>query len=397
MPQNPDARRVVSHMWLLGFGAIIMVLGGIPAFSTWHVERGRWAAEPCAAPNTRTPASEVCEIQLRRRAERLCQQQRDLATSEVRANEFRTALDRPTSPLFVEARAGLEREAVYRSSLKSQYKGLEFSTSMWAPGGQFLLLLLSLVAAYLVARKAAFDAGEAISELKDKTWGTRELLLPWFVTLVVPAGPMLLTEYLGSMTDPNKTWFGYDSYCISHTTYYAVRLASVGVYMACAVPVAMFFRVSARTWRPEVRGAGDSPVSYADFANYAEFAGYAELVQRWCFWGLLLVFSFAAIWLKLAVSGVDAPNFYYAYLLPALGLLPPLVVVGRFYLRMKELRREFKKWEASRLSGAAGMPDPTAKFLGDDPYRLPAVFVALAAAGWALLDKLGLLVVFHGH
>ncbi|OPX93943.1 MAG: hypothetical protein A4E62_02909 [Syntrophorhabdus sp. PtaU1.Bin002] len=248
------------------------------------------------------------------------------------------------------------------------------------------IILLSLLFYAFLSRIVALHAKSTfrhrrLSEIDGGS--TRDWAIPHILIAIVLTVPVLLSELSTSVLAKEKTWFGYDSFCVTPAAFVIKCIGFVAFGFVAAAPFTTLWRLSRTEYIPD-------PAWQAKDGKFGA-ERYVEFLQTWALW-LILAPSALGIFLfryAAAMENVFSPvRLLYGV---GVGIVIFLIVI-RLIRNAVILRFKCRQVLANHDTGKTDRPpvDPTIGFLGTDWWKLPATISVSLASLWALLEFLGL-------
>ena len=356
----------IGMIWMLALGSLLSFAG--VAGTTWaHLDSNKWVPHGC-------------ESQLEARKEELKRLNAELATSSKRKYLLELVLTMPDSPGFIGARTALEQEEAYATQRITTRDDLKGDPD--APIREGVIIAVAPLVVWTLAVVLMAD-------LRRLLRPTSETFSGWIWPCAGSAGlvttAIVLSETYASILTTEKTWFGYDSYCIDARAFWLSKLALAGGQIMAGCIVALFAVATRSDHRPRVHPreprCGVGP--------------YVEFAVKWMPVGASLALVFVCIWLWLAFSTAgrtDAERV--AYLTPLIAAaIPVAVLFWRLIHNMQVIRERYESACQALRPNEPRPSDPTKPFFEDKPWRVPATLVTLVATAWAVLHFLGVATV----
>lgn len=278
-------------------------------------------------------------------------------------------------------------EADYLHSLQNQKARLSAEAGSFAPLERWPIYVMSLAASFGLALLARREHKRIFSDRHLSEDILNPWRLPWLAAWLVPTVLTWMAEALAN-SSPTKQWFGWDSLCISWVSFLSSQVALTGTFVAAAVPLSLFFCLFRPSRRPRYDAASpEIPSVVRDYLDALQFSALS---------GLIAIVGFAVLWLWIATRQTTNDTFEPIYLLPVASLILPAIVIGIMIASAHKLQGDYRTWRAGRLAKNRTEevpPDPTIRFLGENPLKLPGTIAAVLGLAWYLLDKLGVLQV----
>lgn len=244
------------------------------------------------------------------------------------------------------------------------------------------LILGSLLFYLLINRLALLHAKSAYRQSHLHkiicNWMTPQILIG-----ILIAAPMIISELVTSVFATEKTWFGYDSYCVTPSAFVLKCIAYVTFGFVASTPFTTLWCLSRRDHIPH------PDTSARDGKFGAE--RYVEFLQTWTLW-LIIAPSIIGIFLFRYVVEMEKV-FSFVRLLYGLGVgIMILLIVVRLISNAVILRFRCREdLVGQKIDEADRVPiDPTISFLGTDWWKLPATISVSIASIWGLLEFMGL-------
>lgn len=373
-----------SYLRRLFFAALALVLVGLAG--GWISWLGNMETPERWQPPAPLPSRPwACEGQLKDRWSRLAESKRQLAVSWERTEELEQVAVDFAAPAFLNARVELDREEAFRSSARKKEMGLDFDVGAEVPASGVLLYLGLLGLLWLVARDVMRSPSGAFSG--DPL--SRRLGWPIAIATLVVFAPALLAEILVSVLNQKKSWFGWDSFCVSPGSFAFTKVALLGVDLGAGVVLAIFWALLDPAHRP--------PIRIDDATARRRMALYVDFLRKWSFWGVVVVAMVLIGWLQLATSAVNPSGFERSYVFAVIGgILAPGYLLSRIVGNVHGLQREYAEQVVGR-DPTQVPPDPTARLYGDGGWKLPAAAAAVLSGALYVLDKLGIFAIIAGR
>jgi hypothetical protein len=340
-----------------------------------------------------TPAkSGPCGDQLQGRADRLRKIDASLDASLTRQKALTDLMASSEVAKSIGARAELDLESKVADGLRQDRKRLIVEFEPFGTGGAFLLG--AIVALVLTSRllKSVQRLSQSGPPLPSQTnppafcagWGG------WCAaTVFVVVGTSLFGQYLTAV-EPNKSWFGFDSWAISAPAWVWVKVGVLGNQILAGCAVAVFAWIGRPGELPEV----------LLMKPRAGLGPYVDFIRKWTVLGFLTVLAFGCYWLSIALGDPHrSTTEKIAYGLPVVGAA--LIVGALLWRVVRNMRALHDKYEETVAttdpSGRKPAADPTLSFFEDKLWQLPSAIVALGSGAWFLLDILGVRKSLLGH
>jgi hypothetical protein len=250
-----------------------------------------------------------------------------------------------------------------------------------------LILIVSTLTFYIFLARLILLHGKVVQDnlQSDDRFDSRleKWLLPHILFSSVITASMISSEIITSVLACEKTWFGYDSFCVSPSAFVIKCIAFIGFGYVAATPVTYLWCFSRTHCIPRL----DPNARDKHFG----ISVYVEFLQTWSLWLILAPCTLFIVWMRYVVE--MELNVSYARVLYAVGIGVPLVLIVVRLIRNAIIIRfrcnqELQKFEEEPKNRVP--VDPTISFLGNTWWKLPATIGAALASIWALLEGLGL-------
>ena len=308
----------------------------------------------------------------------------DYSISDARLKGLEAKLKDHSNPSFLSAREKFEEEERVHKNLEEKWKKL-------APSGaqDFLIMVLIYVLIIAIFLFASFY----LTKLARSYISPKMVLKNWSLSYWSFFGfPFFfLTGVLvyTSIYKAEKSWIGESSFHVSWESWVWERVANIGLCMIAAIPMAKLWCYLRKEFIPEVS------VSWLRGPNgESTVEKYAQFLQIWT---IVIFYGFSVITIAVirwAASYQD--EFEKAYLIiTALGVIVSGLIIGKMIRNAMILReryyqaisKNFGSWQ--EVSDGKIPKDPIEDFIGATWWKLPANFVGIASAMWALLELTG--------
>jgi len=206
---------------------------------------------------------------------------------------------------------------------------------------------------------------------------------PMILIGIIIAATMITSELFTSVFATEKTWFGYNSFCVTPSAFIVKCIAFVFFGFVASTPFTVLWCLSRRDFIPNL-----DPLA-PDGKFGAE--RYVEFLQTWTLWLILAPSALGIFFFRYVVEMETV--FSPVRLLYGCGIgIVILFIVVRLITNAIILR--FRCRDAlvdQKLGEADRVPiDPTISFLGTDWWKLPAMITVSLTSIWALLEFIGL-------
>jgi hypothetical protein len=239
------------------------------------------------------------------------------------------------------------------------------------------LIILTLLSFLFVGRLIVLHA-KSISLNGVDSWTPPHIFFGFLIAIF-----MSLAEVFTSVLATEKTWFGWDSFCVTQYAFVIKCITFFSYGLVAATPFTILWCLSRKINIP-------NPDSSAPDGKFG--AGrYVEFLQTWTLWLILAPSALGIIWIRYVVEMES--QFSPARLLHAtgVGVLITLIVIrlirNAIILRFRcnEAFQRIKHKPKDKLPA-----DPTIAFIGTTWWKLPATVSAALASIWVLLEGLGI-------
>ncbi len=211
-----------------------------------------------------------------------------------------------------------------------------------------------------------------------KGWKTPLVLIG-----IIIAATMITSELFTSVFATEKTWFGYNSFCVTPSAFIIKCIAFVFFGFVASTPFTILWCLSRKDFIPNL-----DPLA-PDGKFGAE--RYVEFLQAWTLWLILAPSALGIFFFRYVVEMETA--FSPVRLLYGFGIgIVILFIVVRLItnavivkFRCRDALVDHKPDEAYSIP-----VDPTISFLGTDWWKLPATITVSLTSIWALLEFIGL-------
>lgn len=219
---------------------------------------------------------------------------------------------------------------------------------------------------------------DEISQNKISNW-----MLPHFIFGFLIAVFMILSEIATSVLDQEKTWFGWDSFCVTPSAFVIKCVALISFGLVAVTPFTMLWCVSRKKYIPPAMPS----------ARDGKFGAgrYVEFLQTWTLWLILVPATLGIVWMRYVVE--KEPRFSSARLLYVIGpgVIITLIVVKLIRNAIILRFRCYDSLSEEAFKERDKQPtDPTISFLGTEWWKLPATISVALASIWVLLGWLGM-------
>lgn len=370
--------RPLSRLYCFG---VVLTFASLIAAVLFGLSQGFWQV-------TWLPSGEKwsnCTCQLVNRKERYyekCSRITSLEAFIARIQSDPEDLRNYTSPGIKELKAGL-------ADLRIQQTKLQGDSIRRSLPGLFILLALTAAFSLLTARLAVRHASHiglispSAEELSGWKW-------PVWIFVLALFSLQELRELITSVLAQQKTWFGWQSFCLCTPAWIASQFMALGAYIVISCPACILWCLSRSSYRPNKLERDDKDGAWGA-GDYVLFA------QTWALLMFILLLVPTLLYLR-SNSEYVTP----IYLLPSLGLLSgAAIIAARLLWNTIQLRMLYQheleslgSW--TKIQAANPPPDPTSSFLGDRWWNLPAVILATIASFWAVIEWSGVGKLLEG-
>lgn len=250
----------------------------------------------------------------------------------------------------------------------------------------FLFILFSLMIYILIERLVILHAkwipknfaSEVLCQDKVKNDIWPHIIFGFLISFC-----MITAEIFTSVLAKEKTWFGWDSFCVTPSAFVIKCFAHISFGLVAAAPFTMLWYLSAKRNLPD-------PDPLAEDGKFG--AGrYVQFLQTWTLWLILAPSTLGIIWIRYVIE--MEPQFSPARLLHGAGVgVLITIIVYRLIRNAIILRFKCEKKLQEKKSKAQDKPptDPTIAFIGSEWWKLPATVTTTLAVIWGLLEGLDL-------
>jgi len=380
-PAEPIMLRRFVHI-----GVFLVILGFLAAVLV-GVAQGLWDFKTF----TEDMESETlcCPTQHAHRGIQLQALHEEKDCSSIRLKSLQAALVDPASPHFAFAREKIIEEREELRKLEARMERLQvepLSREFVITAG--LVTLVILLAASAAARLMVHHASEPVLFGKEiASWG-----YPYWTFVAILFLTFLAREVSTSVIAIDKSWFGWNSFCVSNAAWLLTQVMFLGFAMVIAYPASVLWYLSRPAQRP--------PMLDPDHPDGAwGVRRHVLVLQTWAI--LTVVFFFAPTLLALRVYAAS-PDVSFLYTVPSIVYSAvAAVIVGRliwnavrirqaYYNALGKLGATWQEIESRRPPG-----DPTINFLGEHWWKLPATIFGALTVLWAVIEWSGVVDRFH--
>ena len=374
---EPNAFRL---LYLISFFITLVFI--FSAVLVARVEHGSWSGEPkisCKPP--------LCERQRTDWAEFLDKAEDKYEAAKVRIESLTASRSDSNSKNFTQSWSWYELEIAQLEDVIKNYKKKKPKVT---PPIQFYKLLvpvmLSLIFYIYICRIIVLHVKSAFRHIRTKKNGegiVRNWTLPHVISTFLIAILMAVAEISTSICATGKEWFGWDSFCVTHSAFVIKCISFISFGLVAASPFTVLWCVTREINIPKL-------VPYALDRKFGA-KKYVEFLQTWTLWLILAPSAVGLLWVRYITE--MEPNFMPARFLHAAGvavlitLIAIRMVKNAIILRYRcndLIERQGHKWKG-RIP-----EDPTIAFIGTAWWKFPATITAAFASIWMLLEGLGL-------
>ena len=194
--------------------------------------------------------------------------------------------------------------------------------------------------------------------------------------------PMLVSELCTSVFSVEKTWFGWDSYCVTPWAFIIRCLAMAVLCLVAATPFSILLYYSDISQKP--------PVTLNAQDGRFGVGKYADFLSTWAMLLILVPSLLGLIGLRWVMEA--EPEFNTVRLLIGSGVA--FLIVCTVYRMLRNaivLRIKITEKLPDILDSHKPQNDPTVQLIGTSWWKLPATLVASLGSVGALLELSGLL------
>lgn len=361
----------LGTLFIVVFGSLAVVVG---------VYQGLWSSTDSA----RFQKCFRCAEQGREYALRQEQIRRDIAISEQRIATFNQALTNPA--VLSDVRPLLAAEQKFLQSQRDRL-GIE-------PVQPFVPLLAMLPLVAILGLSVARLAGDhAFSVFGASSWSKASSATYWTCVAVIFVTHLSREVYTSVYQVKDKSWFAWSSFCISPVAWGLLLLVALGWAMVVSYPVTVLWEFGKADYRPRTLDAQHTDGQWG-------VGSYLLFLQTWCICSMVSALAPGLLWLRVLR---DDPRFSTPYLLINLCVfLVSMAISARMIINAVVVRQTYGRclralgdtWDA--IQAKKPPPDPTARFLGEDYWKLPAVIFGILAALWLLVQITGVSDLLQG-
>jgi hypothetical protein len=309
----------------------------------------------------------------------------DCVISKKRLAELEKILENKANCFFLSSREKYEEEKRIYEALKTKMKMLEIGPAKKG--------FISMMIVYILVLGILLAASWYLHRLAKSHISPKVVMVRW----KLPYWVFFLTFYLcqtgvvcyTSIFKEEKSWIGASSFFVSWEAWFFERVAILGLSVIMAIPTTQLWCYLRKELIPEI-----SPIWLRRPDPKSAVGKYVLFLQTWT----LIIFGAFSVITVVAVrwAASQQAQFENAYLINTIvgGGLASLMVL-KMIRNAIELRRRyqdslsanFDSWSAIRDANVPS--DPTRDFIGESWWKLPANFVGIISATWAILELTG--------
>ena len=308
----------------------------------------------------------------------------ELADAAYRKIQLSNNLVSQNSQLKTGLRNEIKIENDYIEYYKDKITG--FSVQNWKNviGKDLVLYLLPFIFVFAVAYWM----------LKDFYWvldGQNMTIRHWVIPYLSVTTLLFLSNLIQSMITSiwyleDKAWFYWNSYCYAPWSFLFTQFAFLGIWMACATVVSIFYCASSEKYLPNVDIY--SPEGDCGVGNYI------SKVKKWTILGSAVLLLPLVAWIRILIDMQGGLSLWYL-------LTPIIIILLTFFIIIRQIRSVIKlrnNYIIARSSLGTNWqdianlnipPDPTLSYIGLDLWKFPTVIYPLLAGLWFLAEILG--------
>jgi hypothetical protein len=398
LPERPPLRepRKLRRLGHVGIGLIVatslagIAIGALSSDGWKDVPDVPLCGAPLVAPACTAPPARwrchlgICDEQWRAWSDKRAENCRQRCLSRQRIEGLEAVLvDRQQSG-FLQARQELDKEHALAERLEREARKQAIQP-LWGELPVRVLLLGLDIAFALLTQLLLLRTGRYVPRDPQDTGA---VFVGWPRVYAYFAGlgmaVALLTMSRTAFWESDKSWVAWDSFAVSPLVWLTNVGLFAGVVMIFAVPTATLWCLSRSAYVPRKLDP-TSPDGASGVHAYVQFLHLWTILV----FGLPLVLTVG--WLR--YSDGAQTSFDVIYLLPiAGGVLICGLLGGRLVRNALVLRHRYHaartrlghSWKDVTAKDPA--PDPTAEFLGENWWRIPATLGGLFAALWGVLE-----------
>ncbi|MCP4134842.1 MAG: hypothetical protein GY754_27960 [bacterium] len=336
--------------------------------------------------------STVCEEQRNHRKKKIADIQKQMKQDEKRHKALKEMYVSPEQPGFVsvtreqieQLKARIDRQAEKTEELaKLDMKAV--SVKREEAIAQVLLSIVLLIFFLIPAQILLKHAEKVFLPPKEKIKNIGKVYAIIVISLILIH---LFREIDTSVLAPAKEWYGTRSFHISPIIWISTRLSIIGAMLAAGYIAALIFCLSGKKYgqMPDIEKPGTS----------CGTGVYTRFLQEWSLGTSIITFIPAIIIIKVLtqLSRGTLPQIYLLEFIPIIVL--GMIIILRLIKRAVDIRFSYqeqvdkinKSW--NEIDEMKLPPDPTAGFLGEHWWSLPASLSGLFALIWAFIKLTGL-------
>ena len=246
-----------------------------------------------------------------------------------RLTSLQIALVHPASPHFVFAREKIieEREELRKLEEREKRLKVEPLTSRFIFIALFVTLIV-IFAAYGAARLMIHHASKSVlSGRRITRWRW-----PYWTFVVILFIVFLAREVSTSVIAIDKSWFGWNSFCVSNAAWLLTQVMFLGFAMVIAYPASVLWYLSRPAHRPPMLNPNHPDGAWG-------VRRYVLFLQTWAI--LTIVFFLAPTLLALRIYAAS-PDVSFLYTVPSIVYSAVLAVtVGRLIWNAVRIRQAY--------------------------------------------------------
>lgn len=318
-------------------------------------------------------------------AARMNQAALEYVTSKKRLEILEKALDNEHDGHFMTSREKFAEEKRINETLKAKLEKLKIRTAreglVWTIIIYLLIIAIFLASSWYLYRLAKSHISPEVAVVHWK--------FPFWVFFLIFYLCQTGVVFYTSILKEEKSWIGASSFFVSWKAWCFERVAILGLSMIMAIPTTQLWCYLSKELIPEI-----SPIWLRRPDGRFDVGKYVFFLQAWT----LIIFGFFSVITIVVVrwAASQQAQFESAYLLNTIvsvavaGLLIAKMIRNAIELRRRyqeSLLTSFDSWSA--IKNADVPADPTENFIGKSWWKLPANFVGIITATWAVLEWTG--------
>lgn len=370
-PQGPYRLFLIGISLIFLAGLLAVVVG---------IFQGLWYFK--SSPRLESWA--LCQAQNRNRLNRETLINVSLQISERRVASLNKALNDPRDLAFSIARLAISEEKNARDTLRRERRTVSVEPLADDLTQLVIGLLLVAVFAFVTARLAALHGLHAVG-----TWSrdgnSEDWRWPYWSWVAIIFFPHFAREVYTSILLEEKSWFGWNSFCISSAAWGLMIVTALGVSMVIAYPATVLWHFGKRSNRPVLLDIGHRDGKWG-------VGSYSLFLHTWAILSLVFLLLPSALWLR---ALLDRPLSIPYLLPPAVLFVSAIAISVRMVWNAVAVRRMYQSqlgklgfsWQEIQAKNPP--PDPTINFIGEHWWQLPAIVSGVLAALWLILQLTG--------